>query len=127
MFDDTQPSLSPAGEASTSAKATEDKSAGKPLSGKVILYKNMGPVVSTSPHPPAGGRRGAGEVHKQEPKISYPAYSPASPLQAELEAFIRCIKTGKKPLSDLAQGVAVVRVLAAAEKSMNLDGRKVKL
>lgn len=90
---------------------------------KVIVYKGMGPEVVPSPN--LG--EGRGEVLKKEPELVYPSYDPKLPLQAELEEFIRCIREGKKPLTNIDDGVAVVRVLAAAERSIMLDGRKVYL
>jgi predicted dehydrogenase len=88
---------------------------------KVAVYQNMGPRIVS----PDKGRIGG--VLRQEPKISYPKYSRKSPLQAELEAFISAIQTSEQPVTGLEKGVAVVRVLAAAEKSMNLDGKRVKV
>jgi UDP-N-acetylglucosamine 3-dehydrogenase len=82
---------------------------------KVVVYKNMGPTVEGE------------HVIKREPTIRHPQYPNKPPLQAELEEFIRCIQEKKQPLTGLAEGVAVVRVLAAAEKSMALEGKIIKL
>lgn len=84
-------------------------------SHKVLVYKGMGPTV-----------RGTA-VERREPKISYPHYSSKQALRAELEAFISTIKTGKQPVTGLEQGIGVVRVLAAAEKSIKRDGRKIQI
>lgn len=88
-------------------------------SNKVTLYKGLVPGLTS----PDKGRRGG--VLRQEPTVSYPSYSEKSPLQAELEAFIDAIKTGQQPRTGLPEGVAVVRVLAAAEKSIALDGKRI--
>lgn len=77
---------------------------------KVVLLKNLGPAVR--------GRT----VQRHEPIIEYPSYRSASPLTEELRAFVQRIRTGKRPLSDLAQGVEVVRILDAAERSIARDG-----
>jgi predicted dehydrogenase len=82
---------------------------------KVIVYAGAGPRVK------------GGSVEKQDPTLSYPAYDTKPSLQAELEAFIDCIQKKEQPLTGLTDGVAVVRVLAAAERSLKLDGRKVRL
>lgn len=95
---------------------------------KVTVYKGMGPAFA----PPAGGAtadRPAGKptMLRQEPEIFYPPYDSKPPLQAELEAFIRCIKIGQEPPTDLEDGFNVVCVLAAAEQSIRLDGRRVNI
>jgi predicted dehydrogenase len=45
-------------------------------------------------------------------------------LNAEVDHFFRCVKTGKRPETDGEMGVKVVRSLEAAERSLRL-GRKV--
>lgn len=47
------------------------------------------------------------------------------PLRAELRAFVKSCVTGTQPLTDGASGASVVRVLAAAEKSLRKGGREV--
>jgi len=47
------------------------------------------------------------------------------PLEAECDHFIDCVRTGGRPRSDGAQGLAVVRVLDAGERSMRLGGAPV--
>jgi UDP-2-acetamido-3-amino-2,3-dideoxy-glucuronate N-acetyltransferase len=42
------------------------------------------------------------------------------PLKLELEHFINCIKTRKAPDTDGAEGIRVLRVLEAAENSLNI-------
>ncbi len=60
-------------------------------------------------------------------RVMYPRYSTEPPLKAELGAFIMAIKTGRQVLADARHGLNVVRVLAAAERSAALDGRRVAL
>ncbi|MBN3038387.1 MAG: Gfo/Idh/MocA family oxidoreductase [Candidatus Omnitrophica bacterium] len=48
-------------------------------------------------------------------------------LYVECKHFIDCIKNDKKPLSDAAQGLRVVRLLEAAEKSIKNNAKYVKL
>lgn len=55
-----------------------------------------------------------------------PKESGKSPLQRELEVFVDCIVNRKQPASDINQGLAVVKILSAAENSIALDGKKVK-
>ena len=47
------------------------------------------------------------------------------PLRAECEHFVDCVRTGRTPRSDGVQGLAVVRVLDAGDRSMRLGGAPV--
>lgn len=49
------------------------------------------------------------------------------PLQSECQHFIDCIQTGQQPRTDALNGLRVVRVLEAAERSMAQDGKPVEL
>lgn len=60
-------------------------------------------------------------------KVMYPAYEKTMPLTAELTAFIQMIKTGKRPKTDIQNGVDVVQILDAAERSMKLEGKRIKV
>ena len=41
--------------------------------------------------------------------------------------FIECIKTGKKPLTDGYSGYQVVKVIDAAQKSLEKNGAEIKI
>lgn len=56
-----------------------------------------------------------------------PDYTPAQPLTRELEAFIDVINKKAKPRARLLDGLAVVRVLEAAEKSIRAGGKAVSI
>jgi len=47
---------------------------------------------------------------------------PEEPLKAELTHFLECIKSRNAPLTDGDSGVQVLKLLAAAQKSMELKG-----
>jgi predicted dehydrogenase len=49
------------------------------------------------------------------------------PLRVECEHFVECVRTGRRPRSDGAQGLAVVRVLEAGERSMRAGGTPVAI
>ena len=54
-----------------------------------------------------------------EPAAGEPvAVAPAEPLAAELRHFLDCIESGAAPLTDGAEGLAVLRVLAAASAAI---------
>ncbi len=56
-----------------------------------------------------------------------PALPGKEPLLAECEHFIDCVQTGRVPRSDGAQGLAVVQVLEAGQKSLRAGGAPVPL
>jgi UDP-2-acetamido-3-amino-2,3-dideoxy-glucuronate N-acetyltransferase len=47
---------------------------------------------------------------------------PAEPLRQQCIEFLDCIQSGKKPLTDGESGLQVLRVLAAAERSLSSKG-----
>jgi predicted dehydrogenase len=53
------------------------------------------------------------------PHLDFP-----EPLQVECNHFIDCVKKGQTPTSDGQSGLRVVRVLEAAQRSLNADGRR---
>ncbi len=59
--------------------------------------------------------------------ISIPKIDMKEPLKIECQHFLDCIRENKSPLSDGADGLRVVRVLEAAQKSMENYGTLVKL
>jgi predicted dehydrogenase len=62
-----------------------------------------------------------------EGAVTVPDVPAGEPLRAECDAFLDAITTGEPPLSDGQTGVAVVRALAAIERSMQGRGIEVTL
>jgi predicted dehydrogenase len=56
-----------------------------------------------------------------------PMIQEVEPLKTECLHFLECIKTGKKPLTDGQNGFDVVRVLHAADLSLQNGGGRVQL
>ena len=56
-----------------------------------------------------------------------PTISDAKPLTNQLEHFLNCIKNDKTPLTDGYEGLKVVKVLEAAQKSLEKNGLMVRL
>ena len=52
-----------------------------------------------------------------------PRIEPDEPLSLELEDFARAIRTGEEPRSNTALGLEIVRVVAAAERSLRNRGQ----
>jgi predicted dehydrogenase len=59
--------------------------------------------------------------------IVIPSIKMEEPLRIECEHFISCILNGQKPLSDGEDGLRVVKVLEAAQKSLESGGQPVKI
>ncbi len=59
--------------------------------------------------------------------IYIPKVDMVEPLKVECKHFIDCIKGGKKPLTDGENGLKVLKVLAAAQESLEQNGRPVKI
>jgi len=51
----------------------------------------------------------------------------AEPLRCECEHFLHCIQTGGRPLTDGREGLAVLRVLNASQKSLERHGLRLRL
>lgn len=100
------------------------------LQHKVALYRGMGPTfadVSTFTAVAADRLTRELAIVHQTPRILYPRYSAMPPLEAELRAFIRAVRTGQQPPTDIDSGVNVVRIIAAAEDSIARGGKTVEL
>lgn len=54
-------------------------------------------------------------------------FVPFEPLKAEAMAFLRAIETREQPVTDAREGLAVLRVIEAAQTSMDQEGRPVEL
>lgn len=69
-----------------------------------------------------------GEFHFQyhHGDVVIPAVKFREPLREECEHFLQCVKTGDSPRTDGCNGLAVVRILEAAEASMR-DGGGLRL
>lgn len=50
------------------------------------------------------------------------ALTPAEPLELECREFLECVRHRRRPRADARQGQRVVRILAAAQRSMNAGG-----
>jgi predicted dehydrogenase len=59
--------------------------------------------------------------------IVIPRVSAGEPLKNECDHFIDCVKDGKKPVSDGQNGVDVVKVLAAIQRSIDEGGKEQKV
>jgi len=57
--------------------------------------------------------------------ISIPNIQMSEPLRLECSHFVDCIRTGQSPRSDARNGLSVVRILEAAQRSLESGGDKI--
>jgi predicted dehydrogenase len=57
--------------------------------------------------------------------IVIPYLEPKEPLKEQLAHFVQCVATGARPISDGESGLAVVRVLEAAEAELTAAAHEV--
>jgi predicted dehydrogenase len=74
---------------------------------------------------PAIDNYGEFELAYRHGQIVIPHIQWREPLRLECEHFAQCVRTGARPLSDGEQGLAVVAVLEAASRSLELGGERV--
>ncbi len=67
------------------------------------------------------------QLIKRAGDILIPQINFLEPLSVECSHFIECIQDGKRPLSDGEDGLRVIRVLEAAEKSLKARGIPVEV
>lgn len=59
--------------------------------------------------------------------VRAPKFDMAEPLKMECRHFIDCVKDNKRPLTDGENGLEILKVLTAAQKSLEQNGRPVKI
>ncbi|WP_457654654.1 Gfo/Idh/MocA family protein [Rhodocaloribacter sp.] len=69
----------------------------------------------------------AGAMAVRSGDIHIPKIDMKEPLALECRHFVDCLRTGATPRSDGRNGLAVVRLMAAAQKSLAHDGASVEL
>ena len=59
--------------------------------------------------------------------IRIPRFAATEPLAVELRHFVECVEQGRQPLTGAADGIAVIDVLHAAQRSMRDGGSSVRV
>ncbi|MGQ9599923.1 MAG: Gfo/Idh/MocA family protein [Anaerolineae bacterium] len=71
---------------------------------------------------------GYGDLHTLRfGDIYIPRIDMTEPLALECQHFLECIREGKTPLTDGENGLAVLRVLTAAQQSLDREGERIVL
>lgn len=66
-------------------------------------------------------------LYRKDGAVSRPDYSGEPPLTRELGAFLQSVRSGKSDPTQLEMGTAVVRAIAAAERSIEAGGHSVPI
>jgi hypothetical protein len=74
---------------------------------------------------PVTDNYGEFELAYRHGEIVIPYIAWREPLRLECEHFVDCVSSGNRPLSDGEQGLAVVAVLEAAQRSLSNGGLRV--
>jgi len=86
----------------------------QPWADKLLIY----------PHE-INWQNGAPVPAKAEPER--PVIEQSEPLRNECAHFIDCMESGRRPLTDAHEGLAVLRVLNASQASLNRDGEAIDM
>lgn len=66
-------------------------------------------------------------VHGRDGEVTYPSYSPEPPLACELKVFLETVRSRRLDASHIEAGLATVRAIAAAERSIEAGGHSVPI
>ncbi len=86
----------------------------KPWEDKLLLYPHTIKWQNNTPLP----------LKAEAEKIEIPQ---DEPLRIECKTFLKCMSNGKKPITDGREGLRVLRILNACQKSLDQNGRQVVL
>jgi len=75
----------------------------------------------------ASGASGSGPFDYRVGETTAPAFDEVEPLACVCRDFVRATTTGRPPAADGEAGLAVVRLLAAAEQSIRKNGERVAI
>lgn len=91
---------------------------------KMVVFDDVNPTEKLRIHDrgvsyqPRGGDFAAFVAAVRDGDILIPRVDAREPLREELMHFVECVRTGRRPLSDAEDGLAVVRVLAWAQAEL---------
>ena len=100
-------------------------------SEKMIMYDDVSAEARLRIYDKGVYKRGSdyGEfqlkVHSGD--INIPKIDMSEPLRNECAHFVECVREGKRPRTDGENGLRVVRVLEAAQESLEKDGATIKI
>lgn len=66
------------------------------------------------------------QIEVSQPKGVPVPYEAGEPLRAECSHFLQCVETRRRPITPAADGVKVLEVLEACQRSLSLNGQPVR-
>ncbi len=91
---------------------------------KMVVFDDVNPTEKLrvydkgSSYQPSGGEFAEFLASVRDGDIVIPRVPNAEPLKEQLAHFLHCIRTGEKPISDAADGLAIVRTLEQAQADL---------
>jgi predicted dehydrogenase len=89
-------------------------------SRRMLVYDDLAPASRVALYDCDAGHPSSHPTRVDEPDR-------IEPLRAVVEHFIDCIEAAKRPITDGAAGLRVVRQLEAADRSLETSGRVIEL
>jgi predicted dehydrogenase len=97
---------------------------------RMVVFDDVSPasklrIYNRGVERPVTDNYGEFELAYRHGEIVIPYIAWREPLRLECEHFVDCVSSGNRPLSDGEQGLAVVAVLEAAQRSLSNGGLRV--
>jgi predicted dehydrogenase len=92
---------------------------------KMVVFDDVNPTEKLRVYDKGASYQPAGEEYAEfmasvrDGDIIIPRVRPGEPLREQLVHFMDCIRNGRKPISDAADGLAVVRTLEQAQAELD--------
>jgi len=97
------------------------------VDARIVLYDRGVDRVPTVDSPRDFGSFAEFQLALRRGDITIPALKFPEPLQVECQHFVDCIVDGRAPLTGGQHALEVVKVLEAAQRSLDADGRSVRI
>ncbi len=94
---------------------------------RIVLYDRGVDRVATATAPGDPRRLADLPLRLRSGEVTIPVLTLPEPLRVECEHFVECILEGRRPLTDGQHGLDVVRVLSAAQHSIDKRGAPVAI
>jgi predicted dehydrogenase len=95
-------------------------------SKKMVVFEETRPSAKLLMYDKQIARNGNGFEATQSQPVPL-AYSADEPLRLECQHFIDCVRSGQEPATPGEEGVRVLEVLQACQRSLQLNGELVQL
>jgi predicted dehydrogenase len=94
---------------------------------KMVVFDDMEPDRKVTVHDKGEIRMPEGAISTHTGDVWSPRIDMTEPLRIECEHFLECVRTGAEPRTGVEEGVRVVEVLEAMQRSLERGGETVSL